>query len=75
MVKVTMKQGSSGEAGDKLTLDRVRFLGTAIKSNCKSGGSGMPKEKPPYLKEKMHLSKQRALTAAKSHGMAVFFSF
>lgn len=73
-----LKQGSRREARDKLTFDRVRFLGTALRSNCKSGGSGMPKEKPPYLKENMYLSKQRALTAAeKSDGMAVclFFPF
>lgn len=39
------------ECGGEFTLDRVRFLGTSFKSSFKSVGSGMPKEKPPYLKE------------------------
>lgn len=54
------------DARDNLTLDRVRFLGTGSRSICKSGGSGMPKSKPPYLKQQIDIyrSKQTALEAA-----------
>lgn len=45
-----MKENSLQAA---LTFDRVRFLGTSCISSCKSGGSGKPKEKPPYLQESM----------------------
>ncbi len=49
------------QAGGKLTLDRVRFLGTAVTSICRSAGSGMPKAKPPYLKNtNMHRSKTKS---------------
>lgn len=40
----------NNEAVGRLTLDSVRFLGTSFMSSFKSVGSGMPKEKPPYLK-------------------------
>lgn len=40
-----------GGVGGVFTLDRVRFLGTSFKSSFKWVGSGIPKEKPPYLKE------------------------
>lgn len=38
------------EEKERVTLDRVRFSGTAVTSNFKLGGRGMPKAKPPYLK-------------------------
>lgn len=44
------KETGSKEEGDQVTLDSVRFLGTAVTSICKSEGRGMPKAKPPYLK-------------------------
>ena len=37
---------------ESFTLDRVRFLGTARRSICKSVGRRIPKSKPPYLRTK-----------------------
>lgn len=48
LVSETVKENRLAGA---LTFDRVRFLGTSRMSICRSGGSGMPKEKPPYLQE------------------------
>lgn len=53
-IHITLEKSCDSETKKKwgkFTLDRVRFLGTSFKSSFKSVGSGMPKEKPPYLKE------------------------
>lgn len=51
-----------GKWEHKVTFDSVRFLGTALRSIRKSGGSGMPKAKPPYLKNQSgHIDQNKQL--------------